>query len=228
VLHYLVKLLKKNDDSLLFFDVDLVHVNQAENVILDSLGVDVNAITEELTTVKKTVSEEAQRLEDAGELKPMTLADLAEQRTTVKHVGLVPQYNKIQHHTGRTSMERFVLNAEAATLTAAQSIEDVRKKYQTLLAYFGEDPQMSTTDFFGTLRRFVAEFKKASEQVEAIEKAAVSLAQKNSVFVSIYILIRSSFLYLCPKGEREKASCGKGGERCKESRHSSERYNRQK
>ena len=172
VLHYLVKLLKKNDESLLHFDSDLGSVNAAENVILDSLSGDVKAISEELNSVHGTVAAEAERLEEAGELKPMTLADLQEQRTAVRHVGLVPQYNKIDHKTGRTSMERFVLNARIATDQAAVSIDDVKKKYSALLGYFGEDPQMSTTDFFGTLRRFIVEFKKATEQVEAIEKAA--------------------------------------------------------
>ena len=44
-----------------------------------------------------------------------------------------------------------------------------------VLEYFGEDEQMSTADFFGTLRRIIVEFKKAAEQVEAIEKAKVSV-----------------------------------------------------
>ena len=147
-------------------------MNEAENVILDALSGDVKAIGEELLAVHDTVAAEAQRLEEAGELKPMSLADLAEQRTAVRHVGVIPQYNKIEHQTGRTSMERFVINAKVATDQAAESIEDVKKKYSALLGYFGEDPQMATSDFFGTLRRFIVEFKKATEQVEAIEKAA--------------------------------------------------------
>jgi hypothetical protein len=108
----------------------------------------------------------------------MSLADLVEQKTAVKHVGFVPQYNKIDHYTGRTSMERFTLNAKVACEQATESITKVKAKYAALLAYFGEDDQMATGDFFGTLRRFMVEWKKATEQVEAIDNAKLPKPRK--------------------------------------------------
>jgi hypothetical protein len=174
VLHYLVKLVKKNDESLLHFDSDLVSIVPAENVLLDGLSNEVTSISEEIVGIRDTVTAEADRLEQAGDLKPMSLAELAEQRTSVTRVGFVPQYNKVNHITGRTSMERFIVNSKVASEQASQSIDNVKTKYAALLEYFGEDENMASSDFFGTLRRFVVEFKKAIEQVEAIEKAAVS------------------------------------------------------
>ena len=35
------------------------------------------------------------------------------------------------------------------------SFEDVKKKFSGVLAYFGEDNTMSSTDFFTTLHKFV-------------------------------------------------------------------------
>eukprot|EP00980_Cylindrotheca_fusiformis_P027235 scaffold19459_cov135-Cylindrotheca_fusiformis.AAC.3 len=169
VLHYVVKLVKKNNESLLTFSNDISFVIPAESVLLDALGSDVKALGEELVGVHKTVQDEAQRLEEAGELKPMSLEDLKEQKTTVRQVGKVSQFNKIDHHTGRTSMERFTVNAHYSCEQANASIEDVKKKYIALLNYFGEDENMPTGDFFGILRRFMREFQKAMEQVEAIE-----------------------------------------------------------
>lgn len=169
-----MKLVKKNDEDLLAFDTDIGSVIPAESVLLDSLAGDVKTISEELKKVHETVKEEAQRLEDAGELRPMTLADLAEQRTAVQTVGGVAQFNKIDHLTGRTSMERFTLNAQIACDQAMASIENVKKKYSAILGYFGEDEQMPTGDFFGILKRFIVEWKKAVDQVDAIERKEVS------------------------------------------------------
>lgn len=169
-----MKLVKKNDDSLLGFDSDIKSVVPAENVLLDGLSNDVKSITEELDDIHETIKQEADRLEQAGELKPMSLAELAEQKTAVRVNGGVAQFNKMDHLTGRTSIERFSLNAKIACEQASESIENIKKKYRALLEYFGEDEQMATSDFFGTLRRFVVEWRKAVEQVEAIEKKEVS------------------------------------------------------
>jgi hypothetical protein len=175
VLHYVVKLVKKNDESLLAFDADLSHVIPAESVLLDLVVGDVKAIQEELDGVLKIVQSEAQRMEDAGLLEKMRLSDLTEQKTMIQHVGTVPQFNKMSHLTGRTSMERFTLNAKVACGQVAESIENVKKKYTMVLGYFGEDENMATSDFFGILRRFIAEWKKAALLVEKIEKAEVSM-----------------------------------------------------
>ena len=157
------------------FATDLAHVTAAESVLLDGLSADVKTISEDWATVHETVKTEAERLEEAGELKPMSLADLKEQKTAVRNTGSTTHFNKMDHMTGRTSMERFTLNAKVATDQAMESIENVKKKYKALLDYFGEDEQMPNSDFFGILRRFMTEWKKATDQVEAIEKAAVSI-----------------------------------------------------
>ena len=170
-----MKLVKKNDESLLSFESDIVHVIPAESVLLDSLISEVKAISDELDSVLEIVQKEAERLEEGGELRKMSLTDLAEQKTMIQHVGTVPQFNKIAHLTGRTSMERFTLNAKVACDQAVESIENVKKKYAMVLGYFGEDENMATGDFFGILRRFMTEWKKATDQVQKIEKAEVSL-----------------------------------------------------
>lgn len=184
VLHYVVKLVKKNDESLLSFDSDVSSVVPAENVLLDGLSGDVKSIAEELEGMLGLVQQQANDLEQAGSLKPMSLTDLSEQRTDVRVNGGVTQFNKVNHLTGRTSMERFALNAKNACAQATESINNIKKKYRALLQYFGEDEQMATADFFGTLRRFVAEWRKAVEQVEAIEKKEVCKFQYFTVVVT--------------------------------------------
>jgi hypothetical protein len=219
VLHYVAKLVNKNDSTLLTFSGDLGSVRAAENIILDGLNSDVSSLGDDLLGVHETIKKEADRLEQAGELRPMTLADLAEQRTVVKQVGSVPQYNKTDHLTGRTSMERFSVNAKVACEEAADSISDVKKKYAALVQYFDEDEQIATSDFFGTFRRFIVEWGKAVEQVEAIEKKEVSwfhfwfCCSREALTVTFALQI---------SGEREKESRCKSCQRsetcCRKSR----------
>lgn len=189
VLHYVVKLVKKNDSRLLAFSSDISSVIPAESVLLDSLANEVKTLGQELVGVHKTVQAEANRLEEAGELRPMTLEDLKEQRTTVRQVGKVSQFNKMDHHTGRTPMERFTVNAQYSCDQATTSIDDVRKKFLAVLQYFGEDENMATGDFFGILRRFMREFQKAVDQVEAIEKKEVSILSMYFPFVPMTVLM---------------------------------------
>jgi hypothetical protein len=188
-----VKLVKKNNESLLTFSNDISSIIPAESVLLDAVGSDVKALGEELVGVHTTVQAEAQRLEEAGELKPMSLEDLKEQKTTPRQVGNIAQFNKIDHHTGRTSMERFTVNAHYSCEQANASIEDVKKKYIALLNYFGEDENMATSDFFGILRRFMREFQKAVDQVEAIEKKEVRITRRqNNRFTFFWLTLTRS------------------------------------
>jgi hypothetical protein len=104
-------------------------------------------------------------------------------------------------------MERFVLNAKVASEQANESIENVKKKYEVVLGYFGEDEKMASSDFFGTLRRFVAEFKKAAEQVEAIEKATVSIC---IVDMKSTFSLLTQLPFLPSAGKRKETRSGKG------------------
>eukprot|EP00934_Nitzschia_sp_Nitz4_P006014 Nitzschia sp. Nitz4//scaffold124_size66437//25636//38731//NITZ4_006111-RA/size66437-processed-gene-0.6-mRNA-1//1//CDS//3329534552//6004//frame0 len=169
VLHYVVKLVKKNDVSLSMFDDDLPSVIPAQSVLLDGLSADVKSISDELVEVDKTVVEEAERLEQNGELQPMSVTENSEHKS-VTSAEESAQDSKGGKPPGRTAMERFAIDAKSACDQALDSIDNVKKKYAALLQYFGEDEQMATGDFFGTLTRFIAEWRKAVEQVETIER----------------------------------------------------------
>ena len=170
---YLAKLVKKNDESLLGFQDDLTTVRHAENIILDSVASDIKNIEADLEKVHNTASEEAARLEAAGELKPFSLSDLKELKTTVYTIDKVSHFNKVDHHSGRTPMERFALNSQDALKQATKKINKLKKKYADLLMYFGEDEKMASNEFFGTMRRFIEEFQKANDEVEKLEMARI-------------------------------------------------------
>lgn len=170
-----MKLVKKNDESLLYFENDLGHVIPAESVLLDGIIADIKTLQNELAEVIKIVTKDADRIEKSGDAPKLTLAELVEQKSIVQHIGEVPQQpNMSSQLTGRTPMERFSMNAKVACEQALESINNVQHKYILVLNYFGEDEKMPTGDFFGILRRFMTEWKKATKQVEKIERRKVS------------------------------------------------------
>jgi Mg2+/Co2+ transporter CorB len=175
VLHYLVKLLKQNDELLVGFHNDLQHIADAENTILDSLVTEIRVLKDELVQVHATAKLEADRLEEVGQLTQISLKDLMEQRTAVRNIESIPQFNKMDHLTGRTPMERFALGAGITIDQAIEHVDSVKDMYGKLLEYFGEDGKMPSNEFFGTMRRFVTEFGTAVEQVEKAEKAKVRI-----------------------------------------------------
>jgi hypothetical protein len=172
-LHYFVKLLKRNDESLLEVHNDLQNIKAAELVILDNLSGDIQALKDEILPVLETVTRQADELESLGQLIPMTLKELSEQKTSIKAIAHVPQYNKVEHHTGRTPMERFSRYADSRIDDALAYCQAVKDKFSRLLDYFGEDRNKASNEFFGILNKFLVEFKSAMEQVEKEEKEKV-------------------------------------------------------
>jgi hypothetical protein len=211
VLHYVVKLVKKNDESLLYFENDLGHVIPAESVLLDAIIGDMKVLQNELTEITKIVTKDADSVEKSGDAPKLTLAELVEQKSIVQHIEEASQkINTNSHLTGRTPMERFSMNAKVACDQADESINSVQAKYALILGYFGEDENMPTGDFFGTLRRFMTEWKKATKQVENIERKKVRvwilLLIKIKIFVSYFqIKIIFSMLNMLLLGKRKEA-----------------------
>ena len=142
--------------------------------MLDGLVTDVKTLSQELERVIETAKSEADRLEEKGLLGKMSVLELSEQRTEIRQISGLPHYNKIDHITGRTPMERFSLRAAALVDSAKGTIDELKTMYSGVLEYFGEDENMPSNEFFGTMRKFILEFNLAAEQVEKMEKARVS------------------------------------------------------
>lgn len=168
-----MRLVKRNDEDLLSVLDDLCHVKEAELVVLESLSSEIKVLKEEIEPIHQTIQAQAEQLEEAGQLVQMSLQELKEQKTTIRNIASIPQYNKMDHLTGRTPMERFVLRAEAQIDAALAYTGSVKQKFSELLEYFGENEGMASNDFFGTMKRFLGEFQKAIEDVNREEKRKV-------------------------------------------------------
>ena len=138
--------------------------------MMDMLAGDIQKLSHDLETIREPVTKAAECAEASGERK-FRLEDLREQKTLLRTNGTVLQFNKVDHLTGRTPMERFFLRAHNEINGLVALSEDVRAKYQSLLEFFGEDREMPTNDFFGTMNKFIKEFMVSEVQVEREEKA---------------------------------------------------------
>ncbi len=167
-------MVKRNDESLIEFHKDLPHTNDSVNIILDSLCSDIKALKDDLEKVFKTSQEQADELLDLGITSKLSLSELKEQKTNVRSLSGVSQFNQVDHLTGRTPMERFCLHAKASIDEAYELTSQVQVKFRSLLQYFGEDEKMASNEFFGTLKRFISDFNNANQIVQKEENMRVS------------------------------------------------------
>lgn len=147
--------------------------------MLDALQVDLKQLVKELEDVKKSSKKagDKHRGEDGKVVNPQikkTLSELKEQKTSVREVSGVKFYNQMEHEIEHTPMEIFSLEAEAFVSKASEKINQTQENFNTVLNYFGEDEKMTTSDFFGTLKKFFLVFDSVKDNVERQEVIRVS------------------------------------------------------
>jgi len=170
VLQYLVKLVKNNEPDLLNVHEEMPSIGPAESVVVETLVSELKELKEQLQHVKATATAEGKRIRDGKRVGPaLTALDrLRQQKTKIKDVEGVNMYNQTET-IQLTIMEKFVLYAEKRTKEAFSRIEEVQENFKGVLTYFGENPTMTSSDFFGTMNKFVAAFDAALVVVKRIE-----------------------------------------------------------
>ncbi|KAL7542696.1 hypothetical protein ACHAXR_011993, partial [Thalassiosira sp. AJA248-18] len=181
VLQYLVKLVKANEPDLLNVHEEMPSIGPAQNVIVDTLVSELKELNDQLISVKGTAASEGRRIRDGKNSVPneTALDRLRSQKTKIKDVEGVHMYNRAVP-IELTVMEKFALYAEKRTKEAFARIEEVQENFKGVLSYFGENPAMSSTDFFGTLNKFIATFDSAREVVKRIEALKIAEEKKEA------------------------------------------------
>jgi uncharacterized protein YoxC len=82
VLHYLVQLVKRNNESLLEFYKDLSHVGRAKNIAIDSLFTEIRDLKKEIEGVHKTAQKHTDQL--SGVESRYTLNQIMQQITPLR------------------------------------------------------------------------------------------------------------------------------------------------
>ena len=177
----MVKLVKANEPDLLNVHEEMPSIGPAENVVVDGLVSELNELNNQLSSVKGTAAAEGKRIRDGknplSKLSP--LDRLRQQKTEIRDVEGVNMYNKAVE-VDLTAMEKFTKYAEKRAKQAYARIEEVKENFKGVLSYFGEDPAMTSTDFFGTLNKFVAAFDSALEVVKRIEALKIAEEKKEA------------------------------------------------
>ncbi|EGZ07092.1 hypothetical protein PHYSODRAFT_565908 [Phytophthora sojae] len=143
VLHYLVRLVKKNHPQVLDFQAELRSVPFAARESFD------------------TVDEEYKKLERGLTSLNNELALLEKQ--AVESLGLEVTIK---------SMQTAASEIEAQMKALKEGIGRAREEVSSVLDYFGEDPKRNPTEFFTTLASFCTMFQHARNEVDAADEAA--------------------------------------------------------
>ena len=172
--------MKQNDEELLNFRQELPLIEKAENIGMDALSGDLKQMDTDLEEVRKTAREEGDKLRgpDGTIINPhyqrkISLSELKEQKSEVREVDGVKFYNQLEHIVDHTPMELFTQDATEQITQAFERSEKMHNMYKSVLKYFGEDEQMKSTDFFGTLHKFIQTFNAAYDTVQKQEEIKV-------------------------------------------------------
>jgi hypothetical protein len=197
VLQYVIVLIYRNDENCLLFPDDLIHVPEAARVSIDSIIGEKNNLKVGLESCIKHI----QIIQDDDDKRQQQGVDALHSLSRVE------------------VMKAFLERAREQIETLEQKIEDVKKKFSSVLAYFGEEHNMPSQDFFSTLTKFVKEFITERDNVErqrikeakrqARERLENEKNEKNAASLGINVNRRSSLGTESP-GEKDKELAGFG------------------
>ncbi|KAG6578254.1 formin-homology 2 domain-containing protein [Phytophthora cinnamomi] len=143
VLHYLVRLVKKNHPQVLDFQDELRSVPLAARESFDTIDDEYKKLDRGLTSLNNELALlEKQAVESLG------------LEVTIK------------------SMQTAGSDIEAQMKALKEGIDRAREEVSSVLDYFGEDPKRNPTEFFTTLASFCTMFQRARNEVDAADEAA--------------------------------------------------------
>jgi hypothetical protein len=154
VMQFLVRLLERHDPDTLSFRKDLSNIPDASAVSLSSILTEIDTLEAQLEDARGVLGCEALEAKSEGYLGP----------------GLV---------LSAMPYSSFLQAAGCRLLALRQESALVDRKYCDVLLYFGEDPELSSTEFFRTLNQFVASF----------DQSALEVRQKPLSTVLVFIML---------------------------------------
>jgi hypothetical protein len=180
ILHYLVMLVKRNDESLLRFKDDIQSVNKAEKIQFSYVNEELTKLNKELGVVKAVAIAEGTKMKEASEkdgsalARKMSLVDLSSQKTKLKTADGTTHYDTAvpmdAEGLGLTPIGRFAMDATEAWNETKEYTTKVWSKFCDVLKYFGEDDKLTPGQFFTTLSAFIRAFDNALDDVTKEEK----------------------------------------------------------
>ncbi|KAF4130317.1 Formin Homology 2 Domain [Phytophthora infestans] len=153
VLHYLVRLVKKNHPQVLDFQAELRSVPLAARESFETVDGEFKNLERGLTSLNT----------ELGLLEKQAVESLGLE-VTIK------------------AMQTAASEIEDQMKTLADGIARAKEEVSSVLDYFGEDPKRKPTEFFTTLASFCSVFQRARCEVDAADEAErLKLRRSNSM-----------------------------------------------
>ncbi len=165
-LHYIVMVVKRNDESLVKFKDDILSVLKADKVYWDQCEGDLEEVENQLENVRKIALHEVygkKRQSRARHGKGKDDDYLSQESMTLE----------AEVETLRsTSIGLFTLNAIKIVSDLRENVERTKRKFVKLLEYFGEEDKkkMNPHELFQIIVKFIRDFDGAYEEVCTMEK----------------------------------------------------------
>ena len=147
ILQYVIILIYRNDENCLLFPEDLSHIHEASRITLDSIIAERTVLVQGLDACNAAIAE-------------------CLKEDTARGVSNSTENMVVFLNKAKVIMDEFEV-----------AIDNLKAKFSSVLAYFGEEPTMTSQDFFSTLAKFVGAFNSEKAIVDRMRKAE---ARKNS------------------------------------------------
>ena len=165
ILHYVVTVARRDDQSLLYFKGDLPSVFKSEKIFRDHCLNGAKELEAQLTNVIKLI--------------------LKSTSSTAVNLDLCNFSIEEMELLSSTYVGQFVLDAVLKIKVLKQQIDTTNESYAQLLHHFQEE-SLQPHEFFNVIAQFSRTFDSAKADVEADEKAKVSYFMH---FLHMFILI---------------------------------------
>lgn len=185
-LHFVVKVVQRNNEYLLDFKDDLPTVVKACKIFWDQCVNELEEVETQLENVRKLALHEAKTKKVVYELpskkKPQEGNDSDD--LSIVSMSLEEEVAMLRS----TKIGLFALSAIKKVSQLRDRVETARNKFTRLLEYFGEDAgksKMEPHELFEIISTFCRNFDAAREDVDRMEKAKVNI--NSSIFLNYRI-----------------------------------------
>jgi len=154
---------RQNDESLLKIKDDFTLMERAQNTPMDTISIELSTITDDLQRNTATVDKYGFCDKKQQVSSPSACDGSSSGPNPESADGIYS-----------SSMETFLKSASTEIVRISSSFDELKRNYSSLLTDFCEDPNKKSSDFFGTLNKFLFNFEGAVQFVDRQEKAKVS------------------------------------------------------
>jgi len=152
-MQYLVKLILQQDSDILDFRCDLVHLREASLFSISTINSEISNMNHSISSGNVFVDN--------------TLIDLAEKELLIQtdKGGIFTAMKSSLMDIDVIPYTKFVPIAHKLISALEIEVSNADRQYRDLLSYVGEDPELGSDNFFGTLHTFCEEVESSVQEV---------------------------------------------------------------